>query len=68
MKPMNDRKLVRKLALVLAVKLVLLFALWWAFFRGQQVAVDAEHALPAFSSALSPSSPTRFPEEPPHAQ
>jgi len=28
-----DRRLVAELALIVAVKLALIFALWWAFFR-----------------------------------
>jgi cytoskeletal protein RodZ len=39
---MTDRQLVRKLIIVVLIKLVLLFALWWAFFRGQQVVVNGE--------------------------
>ncbi|BAZ93507.1 cation/multidrug efflux pump [Thiohalobacter thiocyanaticus] len=38
--PIWSNPLVRHLAVVLAVKLVLLTALWWAFFR------VPEHALP----------------------
>jgi len=35
---------VRKLAIVLLVKLVVLLALWWIFVREQRVAVDADAA------------------------
>ena len=40
MKPV-DQVLVRRLAVVLAIKLVLLFGLWWGFVRDQRVTVDA---------------------------
>lgn len=40
MKP-NDQQLVRRLVLVLLIKLVLLFGLWWSFVRDQRVTVDA---------------------------
>ncbi|MET7013367.1 cytochrome oxidase putative small subunit CydP [Uliginosibacterium flavum] len=39
---MTDRQLARKLIIVVLIKLVLLFVLWWAFFRGQQVVVNGE--------------------------
>lgn len=41
MKP-ADQVLVRRLAVVLVIKLVLLFGLWWGFVRNQQVPVDAQ--------------------------
>ena len=37
-----DPTLAKKLALVLLIKLVVLVALWWGFFREQRVTVDAE--------------------------
>lgn len=37
---MNDRFLARKLVRIVVIKLVILFALWWAFFRQQGVDVD----------------------------
>ena len=40
MKPV-DQLLVKKLAVVLVIKLVLLFGLWWGFVRDQRVTVDA---------------------------
>ena len=40
---LSDPSLLRKLALVLALKLVLLLALWWLFVRDQGVAVDASN-------------------------
>ncbi|MCK9214149.1 MAG: cytochrome oxidase putative small subunit CydP [Rhodoferax sp.] len=36
-----DQILVKKLAVVLAIKLVLLYGLWWGFVRDQRVTVDA---------------------------
>jgi hypothetical protein len=43
MKP-QDKILVRKLAIVLVIKLVVLTALWWAFVREQRVVVDDDAA------------------------
>jgi hypothetical protein len=41
MKPAQDR-LVRHLAFAIALKLVVLTALWWAFVRDERVSVDVE--------------------------
>jgi len=41
---MNDRRLLRHLALAIAVKLLLLYGLWWAFIRDHGVQVDARTA------------------------
>ena len=38
---LSDTSLLRKLALALALKLVLLLALWWLFVRDQGVVLDA---------------------------
>lgn len=38
---MDDRRLVRELAAVIAVKLVLIALLWWGFVRDAQVTVTA---------------------------
>jgi len=40
----SDPTLARKLALVLLIKLAVLVALWWGFFREQRVTVDADSA------------------------
>ncbi len=37
---MNDNQLARKLIRIVLIKLGILFALWWVFFRGQTVIVD----------------------------
>ncbi len=37
---MNDNQLARKLIRIVLIKLGILFALWWVFFRGQTVTVD----------------------------
>ena len=37
---MNDSHLARKLFWIVLLKLAILFALWWVFFRGQTVTVD----------------------------
>lgn len=37
---MNDSHLARKLLWIVLIKLAILFALWWAFFREQRVEVD----------------------------
>ncbi|MDD2880671.1 MAG: hypothetical protein PHQ58_09545 [Rhodoferax sp.] len=36
-----DQLLVKRLGVVLVIKLVLLFGLWWGFVRDQRVTVDA---------------------------
>lgn len=38
---LSDQILLRRLGLVLAIKLALLFGLWWGFVRDQQVVVGA---------------------------
>jgi len=40
----QDKTLVRKLAVVLLLKLLVLLALWWIFVREQRVAVDTDAA------------------------
>jgi len=37
---MNDSHLARKLLCIVAIKLVVLFALWWMFVREQRIDVD----------------------------
>ena len=37
---MNDSHLARKLLWVVAIKLMVLFALWWVFIREQRINVD----------------------------
>lgn len=37
-----DKTLVKKLAVVLALKLVVLTALWWGFVREQSTTMDAD--------------------------
>ncbi|QID19828.1 hypothetical protein G3580_12120 [Nitrogeniibacter mangrovi] len=39
---MNDRTLVRKLALVVAIKLAAIFALWWVFVRDDRIVPAAD--------------------------
>lgn len=43
MKP-QDKILVKKLAVVLVIKMVVLTALWWGFVREQRVVVDGNAA------------------------
>ena len=43
MKP-QDKILVKKLAVVLVIKMVVLTALWWGFVREQRVVVDGNTA------------------------
>ncbi len=38
---MTDRRLLRELGIVLILKLLLLFGLWWAFVRDERIDVDA---------------------------
>jgi hypothetical protein len=39
---LRDHFLLRKLAVVLVIKLVILTGLWWGFVREQRVAVDTD--------------------------
>ncbi|WP_136416287.1 cytochrome oxidase putative small subunit CydP [Herbaspirillum sp. ST 5-3] len=48
---MTDRRLLLELSIVLILKMLLLFALWWAFVRDERVSVDAEHAARAIVGA-----------------
>jgi hypothetical protein len=41
---LQDRFLVRKLAVVLVIKLAVLTGLWWGFVRDQRVPVDTDSA------------------------
>ena len=40
----QDRSLTRKLAIALAIKLLVLIGLWWGFVREQRVPVDTDSA------------------------
>ena len=57
---MTERKLIRELAWVVALKLVLIVALWAAFIRDARVPVDAG-AMAARAHAVS--SPATHPTE-----
>lgn len=51
---MSERRLLRKLGVVILLKLFLLTGLWWMFIRDERVPVDAEraaHAIIGDSSA-----------------
>ena len=37
---LSDRRLKIEIAIVIVIKLVLIYALWWAFFRNATVTVD----------------------------
>lgn len=50
----RDRQLLRKLATVLAIKLLLLTALWWGFVREQRVPVDTDTAARQMLGAAHP--------------
>ncbi len=54
----HDRSLIRKLAVVLVVKLLVLTGLWWAFVHEQRVPVDAETAAAQMLGAVPASIPT----------
>ncbi len=56
MKPL-DKTLVRKLALVLLLKLAVLFLLWWGFVRVVQLHVDGDSVAAQFLQ--SPSLPAK---------
>ncbi|MBK5912956.1 cytochrome oxidase putative small subunit CydP [Rhodocyclus purpureus] len=52
---LSDRRLVRELTVILVVKIMLITAIWWAFFRGERVPVDpGVMAAQAVSPALAP--------------
>lgn len=48
---MTDRRLLRDLGIVLILKLLLLFGLWWAFVRDERVSVNAENVAQAIVGA-----------------
>ncbi|HJV88395.1 MAG TPA: hypothetical protein VJ698_23200 [Noviherbaspirillum sp.] len=50
---MTDRRLLRDLCIVLILKLLLLFGLWWAFVRDERVSVNAENVAQAIIGADS---------------
>lgn len=52
---LSDKSLIRKLAVVLLVKLILLTGLWWAFVRDTRVAVDDQRQAERLLSTQSPS-------------
>ncbi len=62
---LKDRKLRNDIALVIVIKLVLIMALWWVFFRGATVAVD--DAATAAHLIAPPNPPISVNGEP-HAQ
>lgn len=41
---LQDQSLMRKLAIALAIKLLVLSGLWWGFVREQRVPVDSDAA------------------------
>lgn len=47
MSPLKN-PLVKKLAVVLLIKLTVLFALWWSFVRDQRVTVDTSSVAAQF--------------------
>jgi hypothetical protein len=55
---MTEPRLVRHLAIAIAVKLALLAALWWIFVRDHSTTVDAQaaaaHVIDAPASSRSP--------------
>ena len=38
--PMNDSLLARKLIIIVLIKIIVIFSLWWAFIRDQRVTID----------------------------
>jgi hypothetical protein len=62
MKTAQDR-LVRHLVIAVALKLVVLTGLWWAFVRDERVGVDADRAAAHLGTAVDagplPSAPVR---------
>lgn len=49
---MNDSLLARKLIIVVILKVIVIFALWWTFIRDQRVSIDTG----AMADAIVPSS------------
>jgi hypothetical protein len=56
MKPL-DKSLITKLAVAVAVKLVVLSIFWWTFFHEQHVPVDAKQVSDQLFSPVSRSDP-----------
>ncbi len=50
-RPMEQHPLARKLAIVTAIKLLVLMALWWAFFSGNGVTRHGEDMTPDQAAA-----------------
>ena len=51
---LKDRKLRNDIALVIVIKLMLIVALWWLFFRGADVSVDDAAAAAHLLSSPTP--------------
>jgi len=47
-----DKSLVTKLVIAVMVKILVLTCLWWVFFQGQQVSVDAKLVSDQFLSPV----------------
>lgn len=62
---LEDRKLRNDIAVVIVIKLIVIVALWWGFFRGETVAVDVTSATAHL--VLTPNPPTALNGET-HAQ
>lgn len=64
----SDRRLLRQLTLAVLLKLLVLFALWWFFVRGQRVAVDAaavatQQLLPGPATGAAHATPAKTSKE-----
>lgn len=57
MKPVDSR-LVHHLAIAVALKLVVLSVLWWAFVRDDRVDIDVERAAAHIGATAATPSPT----------
>lgn len=62
----RERRLRREIFIVVALKLALIFGLWWGFFRGHQVTVDESVAASHLSA--SPATENQFKQGEPNAQ
>ena len=51
--PIDEHRLLRHLAIAIVLKLIVLLALWWLFFRGASVTVDSERAAEKITGAES---------------
>jgi len=57
----SDRRLLRELSTAVAVKMLLILGLWFVFFDGRHVQVDADSAVDHLLAPIPPDSPEKHP-------